>query len=116
MIDNCVQRAGLAAVLEFITSSPELKTNRITDDEDKDKCSIELRLIEPLADSQQKDEDLFVSQHSSKPNVVRWPSIQSCEIVHMDCHTGKKWKLPYKNYRLIFLKTICPQENNAESK
>jgi hypothetical protein len=29
-------------------SSPELKPNRITDDEDKNKSSIELRLTEPL--------------------------------------------------------------------
>ena len=27
--------SGLAAVLEFIMSSPELKPNKITDDEDK---------------------------------------------------------------------------------
>jgi hypothetical protein len=32
---TCRERAGLAAVLEFITSSPELKPNRITDVEDK---------------------------------------------------------------------------------
>jgi hypothetical protein len=35
-------------VLEFLTSSPELKPNRITDDEDKNKSSIELRLTELL--------------------------------------------------------------------
>jgi hypothetical protein len=33
----CSQRTGLAAVLEFIKSSPELKRNKITDDEDKNK-------------------------------------------------------------------------------
>jgi hypothetical protein len=41
-------RAGLAAVLEFIMSSPELKPNKITYDEDKNKSRIELRLTEPL--------------------------------------------------------------------
>ena len=35
-------------MLEFITSSPELKPNRITDDEVKNKSIIELRLTEPL--------------------------------------------------------------------
>jgi hypothetical protein len=35
-------------VLEFITSGPELKPTKITDDEDKNKSSIELRLTEPL--------------------------------------------------------------------
>ena len=34
-VENCYQRAGLAAVLEFIMSSPELKPHRITDGEDK---------------------------------------------------------------------------------
>jgi len=37
---------GLAAVLDFINVSPELKPNNITDDEDKTKSSIELRLPE----------------------------------------------------------------------
>jgi hypothetical protein len=35
-------------VLALITSSPELKPNRITDDEDKNKSLIELRLTELL--------------------------------------------------------------------
>jgi len=35
-------------VLEFITSSLELKPNKITDDEDKNKSSMEFRLTEPL--------------------------------------------------------------------
>ena len=42
------QRSGLAAVMEFIMSSPELKPNKITDDEVKNKSSIEFRLTEPL--------------------------------------------------------------------
>ena len=61
---------GLAAVLGFTFVGPELKPNRITKDEVKNKSSIELRLPEPLLISEQKDEDLFVSQHSSKPNVT----------------------------------------------
>jgi hypothetical protein len=40
--------SGLAAVLEFIMSSPELKPNTNTDDEIKNKSSIELRLTEQL--------------------------------------------------------------------
>jgi len=43
-----VQRSGLAALMEFILSSPELQTNKITDDEVKTKNSIELRLTETL--------------------------------------------------------------------
>ena len=35
-------------MLEFIMSSPELQPNKITDDEDKNKSSIELRLTELL--------------------------------------------------------------------
>jgi hypothetical protein len=35
-------------VLAFITHSPELKPNKITDVEVKNKSSIELRLTEPL--------------------------------------------------------------------
>jgi hypothetical protein len=35
-------------VLEFLTSSPELKPNKITDDEGKNKSRIELRLPKPL--------------------------------------------------------------------
>jgi hypothetical protein len=42
------QRPGLAFVLEFITSSPELQPNKITDDEVKNKSTIELRLAEPM--------------------------------------------------------------------
>jgi len=38
----------VAAVLEFITSSPELKPNKIIDDEVKNKSRIELRMTEPL--------------------------------------------------------------------
>jgi len=39
---------GLLLCWYFITSSPELKPNRITDDEVKNKSSIEFRLLEPL--------------------------------------------------------------------
>jgi hypothetical protein len=48
MLDMLRATVGLAAVLEFIMSSLELKPNRITDDEVKNKSSIELRLTEPL--------------------------------------------------------------------
>ena len=43
---------------EIPTAAKEQKLNRITSDR-------------TAADSEQKDEDLFVSQHSSKPNVRR---------------------------------------------
>jgi len=36
------------------------------------KSQIEKCQAETAADSEQKDEDLFVSQHSSKPNVACW--------------------------------------------
>lgn len=39
---------GLLLCWNFITSSPELKPNKITDDEVKNKSSIELRLTELL--------------------------------------------------------------------
>jgi len=39
---------GLLLCWNLYSSSPELKPNRITDDEDKNKSSIELRLTEPL--------------------------------------------------------------------
>ena len=39
---------GLLLCWNFIMSSPELKPNKITDDEDKNKSQIELRLPEPL--------------------------------------------------------------------
>ena len=45
---TCSQRLGLAAVLEFVMSSPEQKPNKITDDEDKNKSSIEFGQPEPL--------------------------------------------------------------------
>ena len=44
IIENYSQREGLAAVLEFIPSGRELKPIRITDDEDKNKSRIEIRL------------------------------------------------------------------------
>jgi hypothetical protein len=47
-ISNFLQRSGLAAVLEFKASSPELKHNRTTGDEDKNKCSIEFGQPKPL--------------------------------------------------------------------
>ena len=39
---------GLLLCWNFIMSSPELKPNKITDDEVKNKSRIELRLPEPL--------------------------------------------------------------------
>ncbi|MBS1738886.1 MAG: hypothetical protein JSS98_20230 [Bacteroidetes bacterium] len=50
---------------------PKPKPNKIIDDEDMNKSRIELRLPELLLICEQKDEDLFISQHSSKPHVVR---------------------------------------------
>ncbi|NOT90186.1 hypothetical protein [Ferruginibacter sp.] len=44
---NDCSRAGLCTVLEFMVASPKLKPNKINDDEDKYKCSIELRLTKP---------------------------------------------------------------------
>jgi hypothetical protein len=39
---------GFLLCWNLCSSSPELKPNRITDDEDKNKSRIELRLLEPL--------------------------------------------------------------------
>jgi hypothetical protein len=61
---------GLLLCWHLCSSSQELKPNRITDVEVKHKNSIELRLTELLLNSEQKDEVLFVSQHSSKPHVL----------------------------------------------
>jgi hypothetical protein len=52
------------------TFSPEFKLIKITDDEVKDKSSLGFGLTDPPADSEQKDEDLFVYQHSSKHNLA----------------------------------------------
>jgi len=68
---NCYKRKGLADVLGLITSSPELKPNKFTDNEDKKQKLNRIRSADTASDSEQKDEDLFVSQHSSKPHVIR---------------------------------------------
>jgi hypothetical protein len=60
---------GQAASLEFLTSSPEMQPTKINDDEVKNKSSIEFGRPEPLLIANKKDEDLFVSRHSRKPNV-----------------------------------------------
>ena len=64
---------GLLLCWYFIIVSPELKPNKITDDEDKYNCPIELRLTEPLLIANKKDKNLFVRQHSSKPHVSSIP-------------------------------------------
>jgi len=45
---GCSQRTGHDAVPEFIMSSPELQSHKITGDEVKNKSSIALRLTEPM--------------------------------------------------------------------
>ena len=61
---------GLLLCWNFMMSSPELKPNKITGVEVKNKSRIECRLTEPLLNNEQKVENLFVSQQSSKPHVV----------------------------------------------
>ena len=53
----------------FLRSSPVQKSNKITADEvmQKDNSKSQARTE---ADSEQNDQDLFVSQHSRKPPVV----------------------------------------------
>ena len=69
---------GLAMCRHLKNVKPGTKAQsatRRTDDEDKNKSSTELPLTESRnlgTDSEQKDEDLFVCQHSSKPNVTCW--------------------------------------------
>ena len=60
---------GLAAVLEFMIVGPELKPNKINNDEVNKKKPGRYSSAGTAADSEQKDEDLFVSQHNSKPFV-----------------------------------------------
>ena len=62
---------GLLLCWYFITSSPELQPNRITDVEVKNKSLIELRKLGLKLIREQKDEDISGSQHSSKPHVGR---------------------------------------------
>lgn len=66
------QRKGLAAVLEFI-AYPARNRSPINNAKlkVKTKSKIEKRQAGTDADSGQKADDLFVSQHSSKPNVGR---------------------------------------------
>jgi hypothetical protein len=62
-----VQRTGLAAVLDLYSSSPELKPNRITDDEVKNKSSIELRLTELLLIANKKMRIYSSASIAAKP-------------------------------------------------
>jgi len=59
----------LLPVLVFITSGLVQKPNKITVDEVMQKAD-SIPSDGTAADSEQKDEDLFVCQHSSKPDVV----------------------------------------------
>jgi hypothetical protein len=52
--------SGLLLCWYFITISPQLKSNKITDDEVNNKCSIEIRLP-ILADSITKDDSCSVA-------------------------------------------------------
>lgn len=62
---------GLLLCWNLRSSSPELKPNRITDDEVKDKSSIEFRLTEPLLKANKK-----MSVHSSA-SIAANPMLQA---------------------------------------
>jgi hypothetical protein len=47
-------RQGLLLCCNLCSSNPELKPNRITDDEDENKSLMELRLTEPLVIANKK--------------------------------------------------------------
>jgi hypothetical protein len=55
------QGPGLAPVLEFMKFRPELMPNKVTDDEDKNKSSIELRLTEQLLIANKKMKKIYSS-------------------------------------------------------
>jgi hypothetical protein len=63
---------GLLLCWYFIMSSPELKPNRITDDEDKNQSLIELRLTEPLLIANKKMRIYSSASKAANPIVVRW--------------------------------------------
>jgi hypothetical protein len=62
---------GLLLCWNFITSIPEPQPNKNTKDEDDKQKSIRTTSAGTVAYSKQKDKDLFISQHSSKPHVMR---------------------------------------------
>ena len=67
---------GLLLCWHLCSSSPEPKPNRITKVEVNSKKLNRYSSAGTKADSEQKEEDLFVSQHSSKPNVACCPFVK----------------------------------------
>ena len=61
-------------------SSPEQKPNKITVVEDMQKVDSNSS-AGATADSEQKVENIFISQHSSKPNVVG----SQCHEIQLEC-------------------------------
>jgi hypothetical protein len=55
----------------FITPNQEQQPNKNTKVEDNKQKPTRITSAGTVADSEQKEEDLFVSQNSSKPHVMR---------------------------------------------
>jgi hypothetical protein len=64
-------------VLAFIKSSTELQPNRITNDEVKDKSSIELRLTEPLLIGNKKMSSYLSASIAANPMLYAAVSLLS---------------------------------------
>jgi hypothetical protein len=68
LFESYAQRSGLAAVLEFIMSSQEVKPHKITDDEDNNKSPVEFSQPEPLLIANKKMR-IYSSASVSSPKV-----------------------------------------------
>lgn len=68
---------GLLLCWNFITSSPELKPNKITDDEVKNKSSIEFRRLEPLLIANKKMRIYSSASIAANPLLCVRPSTRS---------------------------------------
>ena len=66
---------GFLLCWNFITSSPVLKPNKITDDEVKNKGSIELRLTEPLLIVNKKMRIYSSAKRTTKTHEGAWVSV-----------------------------------------
>ena len=81
-------------MLEFITSSPELKPNKIADDEDKNKSSIELRQPKPLLTANKK-----MKIHSSA-SIAANPML--CAVINPSILFARKTLLIFtKEYQIL---------------
>jgi len=83
---NGRQRSGLAAVLGYITSSLKLQPNKITDDEDKNKSSIEFGQPEPLLIANKK---MSIYSSASIAANTMLPACASLLHYYCPCASGR---------------------------